>query len=256
MKRGTVPEISMRAMLEAGIHFGHQTRRWNPKMKPYIYGERNGIYIIDLQKSVQLLRKACDFITQAAARGGRIIFVGTKRQAQVIVAKEAERAGMFYVTKRWLGGTLTNFQTIKGSLDRLDKLEHLLSSENFEGLSKKERTMLTKKHQKLSLLLVGIRGMKTPPQALFVVDPKREHIAVKEANTLGIPIVAIADTNADPDELTYLIPGNDDAIRGIQLISRAIADAVIEGGAAATGGRIVGETPGLTLDDKPLVNPR
>lgn len=243
MKRGTMPEFSMRSMLEAGIHFGHQTRRWNPKMKPYIYGERNGIYIIDLQKSVQLLRKACDFVTQTAARGGKIIFVGTKRQAQAIVAHEAERAGMFYVTKRWLGGTLTNFQTIKGSLDRLDKLEHLLGSESFEGLSKKERTMLTKKHQKLSSLLIGIRKMKSPPQALFVVDPKREHIAVKEANTLGIPIVAIADTNADPDELTYLIPGNDDAIRGIQLISRAIADAVIEGGAIATGGQILSEAP-------------
>ncbi|OGD78576.1 MAG: 30S ribosomal protein S2 [Candidatus Coatesbacteria bacterium RBG_13_66_14] len=238
-----MPEFSMRAMLEAGIHFGHQTRRWNPKMKPYIYGERNGIYIIDLQKSVQLLRRACDFVTQTVARGGKLIFVGTKRQAQAIVAREAERVGMFYVTKRWLGGTLTNFQTIKGSLDRLDKLEHLLGSESFEGLSKKERTMLTKKNQKLSALLVGIRKMKSPPQALFVVDPKREHIAVKEANTLGIPIVAIADTNADPDELTYLIPGNDDAIRGIQLISRAIADAVIEGGAVATGGRIVNEAP-------------
>jgi small subunit ribosomal protein S2 len=238
-----MPEFTMRSMLEAGIHFGHQTRRWNPKMKPYIYGERNGIYIIDLQQSVQLLRRACDFVTQTAARGGRLIFVGTKRQAQAIIAREAERAGMFYVTKRWLGGTLTNFQTIKASLDRLDKLENLLGSESFEGLSKKERTMLTKRFGKLNALLAGIRGMKTLPQALFVVDPKREHIAVKEANSLGVPIVAIADTNCDPDELTYPVPGNDDAIRGIGLITHAIAEAAIEGGAIASGGMIVEEAP-------------
>jgi len=212
-------------------------------MKPFIFGERNGIYIIDLQQSVRLLRRACDFVTQTAARGGKLIFVGTKRQAQAIIAREAERAGMFYVNKRWLGGTLTNFQTIKGSLERLDKLEHLIGSEGFEGLSKKERTMLAKRHQKLSALLAGIRGMKTMPQALFVVDPKREHIAVKEANSLGIPIVAIADTNADPDELTYLIPGNDDAIRGISLITRAVSDAVLEGVAAATGGLVAEEAP-------------
>lgn len=240
----TVPEISMRAMLEAGIHFGHQTRRWNPKMRPYIFGERNGIHIIDLQISAQLLRKACDFVTQTVARGGRIIFVGTKRQAQAIIVREAERTGMFYVTKRWLGGTLTNFQTIKESLSRLDKLERLINSDSFENLSKKERTMLTKRYAKLNALLVGIRKMKTLPQALYVVDPKREHIATKEANSLGIPVVAIADTNCDPDELTYLIPGNDDAIRGIQLITKTIADAVTEGNAIATGGMIEEGTPG------------
>ncbi len=237
-------------MLEAGIHFGHQTSRWNPKMRPYIYGERNGIYIIDLQKSAQLLRRACDFVTQTVVRGGKFIFVGTKRQAQTIILREAERTGMFFVTKRWLGGTLTNFQTIKESLNRLDKLERLINSDSFENLSKKERTMLSKQYVKLNALLAGIRKMKTLPQALYVVDPKREHIAVKEANSLGIPIVAITDTNCDPDELTHLIPGNDDAIRGIQLITKTIADAVTEGVAIATGGIITEETPVSTQDSE------
>ncbi|MBD3400516.1 MAG: 30S ribosomal protein S2 [Candidatus Coatesbacteria bacterium] len=233
-----MPKVSVRAMLEAGLHFGHQTRRWNPKMERYIYGERNGIHIIDLQKSAQKLREACKFITKAAARGDKAIFVGTKRQAQSTIRKEAERCGMYFVTKRWLGGTLTNYSTIKGNLQRLDELERLIESERFQALSKKERTMITKRYDKLLGLHEGFRQMRTLPKILFVVDPKRENIAVREANRLGLTIVAVADTNCDPDELDYPIPGNDDAIRGIQLITHTVAEAIMEGLATGSEGDI------------------
>ncbi|MBD3373324.1 MAG: 30S ribosomal protein S2 [Candidatus Coatesbacteria bacterium] len=245
-----MPKISVRAMLEAGIHFGHQTRRWNPKMKRYIYGERNGIYIIDLQKSAQNLRKACEYVTRTSAGGGKLIFVGTKRQAQTTVKNEAQRCGMFYVNKRWLGGTLTNYRTIKGNLQRLDELEQLINSDRFTVLSKKERTMINKRYDKLLSLHQGFREMRRVPDALFIVDPKRENIAVREANRLGIPIIAIADTNCDPDELDFPIPGNDDAIRGIQLVTQAIADAALEGQAAASGGEVPFDEPDSESDDK------
>lgn len=233
-----MPKISTRAMLEAGLHFGHQTRRWDPKMKKYIYGERNGIYIIDLQQSAQLLRKACDFITTTAARGGKVVFVGTKRQAQKIVALEAETSGMYFVNKRWLGGTLTNYQTIKKSIARLEELEKQINSPEFEQRTKKERTMMKKKYDKLITLMGGIRDMKRLPDAVFIIDPKREEIAVKEARCLGIPIVAIVDTNCNPDLIDYPIPGNDDAIRGIQLVIKTICQAIHEGTAAATDGDV------------------
>ena len=233
-----MPKVSVRAMLEAGIHFGHQTRRWNPKMERYIYGERNGIHIIDLQKSAQKLREACKFVTRAAARGERAIFVGTKRQAQSTIRQEAERCGMYFVTKRWLGGTLTNYSTIKGNLQRLDEIESLVESDRLTALSKKERTMINKRYDKLLALHEGFRQMRTLPKILFVVDPKRENIAVREANRLGLTVVAIADTNCDPDDLDYPIPGNDDAIRGIQLITRTIADAILEGMAMGSEGDV------------------
>ncbi len=227
-------EVTMKQLLEAGVHFGHQTSRWNPKMKPYIFGARNGIYIIDLQQTVRMFRDAYGYVRELVADGGSILFVGTKKQAQDAIREEAERCGMFYVTNRWLGGMLTNFQTIKQSIDRLRKHEETLESEAMaQALTKKELIMISRERDKLMASLGGIKNMRKLPDALFIVDPKKEEIAVKEANKLGIPVVAAVDTNCDPDVIDYKIPGNDDAIRAIRLFCTAIADAAIEGRALA-----------------------
>jgi small subunit ribosomal protein S2 len=224
--------VTMKQMLEAGVHFGHQTKRWNPKMKPYIFGARNGIYIIDLQQTVSMWRRAYDFVRDLTARGEKVLFVGTKKQAQEVVAEEATRSTMFYVNNRWLGGTLTNFKTVKGSIERLRGIEKMSTDGTFERLPKKEVLGLNKERGKLERSLGGIKDMSRLPGALFVIDPKKEHIAVAEANRLQIPVVAIVDTNCDPDLIDYVIPGNDDAIRSIKLFTANIADACIEGGAA------------------------
>ncbi|GAB6935737.1 MAG: 30S ribosomal protein S2 [Bacillota bacterium] len=221
--------ISMKQLLEAGVHFGHQTRRWNPKMKKYIYTERNGIYIIDLQKTVRKMEEAYNFVRELAANGGTILFVGTKKQAQDSVREEAERCGMFYVNQRWLGGTLTNFQTIRKRIERLHELEQMETDGTFDVLPKKEVIRLRKEKQRLEKFLGGIKGMKSLPDAVYIIDPRKEKIAVAEARKLGIPVVAIVDTNCDPDEIDYVIPGNDDAIRAVRLITSKIADAVLEG---------------------------
>lgn len=220
--------ISMKQLLEAGVHFGHQTRRWNPKMKPYIYTERNGIYIIDLQKSVVMVDDAYKAVANIAADGGTILFVGTKKQAQDAVQAEAERCGMYYVNERWLGGMLTNFKTIQSRIKRLKDIERMEEDGTFDVLPKKEVIALRKEWEKLEKNLGGIKEMKRLPDVIFVVDPKKERICVQEAHTLGIPLVGIADTNCDPEELDYVIPGNDDAIRAVKLIVSKMADAVIE----------------------------
>jgi small subunit ribosomal protein S2 len=223
-------EITMKSLLEAGVHFGHQTSRWNPKMRPYIFGARNGIHIIDLQRTVELFRAAYDFVRDLSARGGTILFVGTKKQAQDVIKEEAERCGMFYVNNRWLGGTLTNFQTVKQSIDRLKKCEEILEDPTMvEALTKREMLRIQRERDKLLAALGGIKNMRKLPDALFVIDPKKEEIAVREANKLRIPVVAVIDTNCDPDMVDYKIPGNDDAIRAIRLFCSAIADAVLEG---------------------------
>src|SRR5437588_8423072 len=223
-------EVSMKQLLEAGVHFGHQTSRWNPKMKQYIFGARNGIYIIDLQQTVKMFRACYDFARDIAAQGGTLLFVGTKKQAQDIVKEEAERCGMFFVNNRWLGGMLTNFQTIRASIERLKKLEDIMADpEMVNALTKKEMSEHSHEHEKLMATLGGIKNMRKLPDALFVIDTKKEEIAVAEANRLGIPVVAVVDTNCDPDLISYRIPGNDDAIRAIKLFSAAMADAIIEG---------------------------
>jgi len=225
-----MPEVSMKQLLEAGVHFGHQTSRWNPKMKPYIFGARNGIYIIDLQRTVKLFEQAYAFVRELSANGGTLLFVGTKKQAQDAIREEAERCGMFYVNNRWLGGTLTNFQTIKQSIDRLKKCEETLDDAAMkEALTKKEMLGIERERNKLLTSLGGIKNMRKLPDALFVIDPKKEEIAVKEANKLHLPVVAVVDTNCDPDVVDYKIPGNDDAIRAIRLFCAAMADAVLEG---------------------------
>ena len=221
--------ISMKQLLEAGVHFGHQTRRWNPKMAPYIFTERNGIYIIDLQKTVKKIDEAYDFVKSVAAEGKPILFVGTKKQAQTAIHDEALRCDQYYVNQRWLGGMLTNYKTISTRIKRLNDINTMEADGTFEKLSKKEVLTLTRERDKLEKNLGGIKNMKGMPGAMFIVDPKKERIAVKEARTLGIPIVAIVDTNCDPDEVDYVIPGNDDAIRAVKLISSCMADAVIEG---------------------------
>jgi len=221
--------VSMKQLLEAGVHFGHQTRRWNPKMKPYIFTERNGIYIIDLQKTVRKVDEAYNFVRQIGMSGGRMLFVGTKKQAQEAVMEEARRSGDYYVNQRWLGGMLTNFDTIKRRVKRLAELKEQEASGQWERLPKKEVSALSRQKAKLEKYLGGIEGMRELPAALFVVDPRKEHIAVTEARKLGIPIVAIVDTNCDPDEVDYVIPGNDDAIRAVRLLTGKIADALIEG---------------------------
>jgi small subunit ribosomal protein S2 len=218
----------MKELLEAGVHFGHQTRRWNPKMKPYIFGKRNGIYIIDLQKTLKLFNQVADFVHQLAVEGKRILFVGTKRQAQEAIAEEARRSGEFYVTNRWLGGTLTNFVTLRASIERLKEIEARLGDEN-SPLTKKEKLRLEREREKMAKNLEGIREMEELPDALFVVDPKKEYIAVSEANKLGIPVIAIVDTNCDPELIDYPIPGNDDAIRAIRLFAARVADAYLTG---------------------------
>ncbi|MGN0573528.1 MAG: 30S ribosomal protein S2 [Acutalibacteraceae bacterium] len=221
--------VSMKQLLEAGVHFGHQTRRWNPKMAEYIFTERNGIYIIDLQKTVKKLEEAYMFARQVAADGGEILFVGTKKQAQDSVKEEAVRCGMPYVNARWLGGMLTNFNTIQKRIKRLAQLKTMESDGTFDLLPKKEVTKLNLEIEKLEKFMGGITEMKKQPAAMFIVDPRKERIAVLEAKKLGIPIIAIVDTNCDPDEVDYVIPGNDDAIRAVKLIAGAMADAVIEG---------------------------
>jgi small subunit ribosomal protein S2 len=219
----------MKELLEAGVHFGHQTKRWNPKMKPYIFGARNGIYIVDLQKTVRMFKTAYDFIVDTVADGKSVLFVGTKKQARESVYEEANRSEMFYVHNRWLGGMLTNFQTVKKSIERLNFLNQIENDGSIELYKKKERLKLGKERIKLDNNLGGIRTMKGLPGAMFVVDPKNESIAVREANRLGIPVVAIVDTNCDPEDVDYIIPGNDDAIRSIRLMASKIADACIEG---------------------------
>lgn len=224
-----VSVITMKALLEAGVHFGHQTRRWNPKMEQYIFTERNGIYIIDLQKTVKLVDEAYNFVKELAANGGEILFVGTKKQAQESIENEAKRCGMHYVNQRWLGGTLTNFKTIKKRIERLHELDRMEEDGTFEVLPKKEVIRLKHERERLEKFLGGIKNMSRIPDALFVVDPRKEKIAVSEARKLGIPVVAIVDTNCDPDEIDYVIPGNDDAIRAVKLLTETIANAVLEG---------------------------
>ncbi|MFP4167325.1 MAG: 30S ribosomal protein S2 [Desulfonatronovibrionaceae bacterium] len=221
--------VNMKQMLETGVHFGHQTRRWNPKMRPYIFGARKGIHIIDLQQTVKLFRDAHDFVVDRVAEGKQAIFVGTKRQAREIIMTEAKRCGMHYVTNRWLGGTLTNFQTIRGSIDRLKKLEEMFEDGSVNRFVKKEIVEMEREVRKLNMNLGGIKDMEDLPGVAFIVDPKKEEIAVKECRKLGIPIVAVVDTNCDPDLIDYVIPGNDDAIRAIKLFTASIADACLEG---------------------------
>ncbi|HEX3130084.1 MAG TPA: 30S ribosomal protein S2, partial [Thermoanaerobaculia bacterium] len=228
-------EVTMKELLEAGVHFGHQTRRWNPRMKPYIFGKRNGIYIIDLQKTVKLFEQVVEFVQSLAAEGKRILFVGTKRQAQEAIGEEAARCGEFYVTNRWLGGTLTNFVTLRTSIQRLKEIESRLNDSN-SPLTKKEKLRLDREREKMVKNLEGIRDMEELPDALFVVDPKKEAIAISEANKLGIPVIAIVDTNCDPELIDYIIPGNDDAIRAIRLFASRVADAYIEGSGHASEG--------------------
>jgi small subunit ribosomal protein S2 len=223
--------ITMRQMLEAGVHFGHQTKRWNPKMKPYIFGARNGIYIIDLQKTVQLARAALRFVSDVTARGGSVLFVGTKKQAQDVVREEATRSQQFFVTNRWLGGTLTNFKTIKQGIDRLKGIEKMSEDGTYARLPKKEVAMLEREREKLEKNLGGVKDMLRLPGAVFVIDPKKEEIAVHEANRLGIPVIGLVDTNCDPEGIDYVIPGNDDAIRSIKLFTGKLADACVEGSA-------------------------
>ena len=228
MEEKNMSVISMKQLLEAGVHFGHQTRRWNPKMAPYIYTERNGIYIIDLQKSVGKVDEAYKAVADIAAEGGTILFVGTKKQAQDAIKTEAERCGMYYVNERWLGGMLTNFKTIQSRIARLKAIEKMSEDGTFDVLPKKEVIELKKEWEKLEKNLGGIKEMKKIPDAIFIVDPKKERICVQEAHTIGITLIGIADTNCDPEELDYVIPGNDDAIRAVKLIVSKMADAVIE----------------------------
>jgi small subunit ribosomal protein S2 len=228
--------VSMKQMLESGVHFGHQTRRWNPKMKPYIFGARNGIHIIDLQQTVKLYRTAHDKVADTVAHGGQVIFIGTKRQAQEAIAAEATRSGQFYVANRWMGGTLTNFFTIQKSIERMKKLESMFADGSVNRYQKKEILTLQRELDKLMLVLGGIKDMESLPQLAFIIDPHREEIAVKECRTLGIPIVAVADTNCDPDVIDYIIPGNDDAIRAIKLFVAHMADACLEGEAMRKDG--------------------
>ena len=227
--------VSMKQRLEAGVHFGHQTRRWNPKMAQYIFTERNGIYIIDLQKTVKKLEEAYDYVRELSANGGTVLFVGTKKQAGDSIREEAERAGAYYVTARWLGGMLTNFETIRKRIRRLEQLRKMEADGTFERLPKKEVVKLNLEIEKLEKYLGGIKEMNKLPTAMFVVDPRKEKIAVAEAHKLGIPVIAIVDTNCDPDEIDYVIPGNDDAIRAVKLISSTMANAIIEGHQGAMG---------------------
>ncbi|MDY7032502.1 MAG: 30S ribosomal protein S2 [Thermodesulfobacteriota bacterium] len=222
-------DVTMKQLLEAGVHFGHQTKRWNPKMKEYIFGARNGIYIINLQKTVHLFREAYNFIIETVSKGESVLFVGTKRQAQEAIEEEAKRCNMFYVTNRWLGGALTNFQTIRKSVDRLKKIESMKVDGSFESLPKKEALKLEKEREKLEKNLGGIKEMDKLPGAVFVIDTRKERIAVAETKKLGIPCVGLVDTNCDPDDMTHVIPGNDDAIRAIRLFTSKVADACLEG---------------------------
>ena len=232
-----MPVVSMKQLLEAGVHFGHQTRRWNPKMAEYIFAERNGIYIIDLQKTVRKLEEAYNFVRSIASEGKSVLFVGTKKQAQESIKEEAGRAGAYFVNARWLGGMLTNFATIRRRIDRLSQIDKMSSDGTFDLLPKKEVIKLNLEAEKLQKFLGGIREMKKLPGALFIVDPRKEKIAVLEAKKLGIPVVAIVDTNCDPDDIDYVIPGNDDAIRAVKLIAGAMANAILEGRQGEDGGQ-------------------
>jgi small subunit ribosomal protein S2 len=233
--------LTMKELLEAGVHFGHQTKRWNPKMQKYIFGERNGIYIIDLQKTLKKFREAYGFVRDLAAGGGTMLFIGTKKQAQETVFEEAGRCGMFYVNQRWLGGTLTNFTTIRKSIGRLKKLEEMKETGEFDRVSKKEALELDREREKLEKALIGIKVMDSLPSAVFIIDPRKENIAVAEARRLGIPIVAIVDTNCDPTGIDYPIPGNDDAIRAVRLITSRMADAILEGRGTLAKDEVEGE---------------
>jgi small subunit ribosomal protein S2 len=226
--RGDLP-LPVRSLLDAGVHFGHQTKRWNPKMRPFIYGARNGVHIIDLDQTARLFGRAHTFIVETIARGGHLLMVGTKRQAQEIVQEEAQRSGSYYVVNRWLGGTLTNFRTIKQGLERMRQLERMKEDGTYMSITKKEVSRLEKERERFEKYLGGLKNMGSLPGCIFVIDPAKESIAVQEANKIGIPVIAITDTNCDPDKITYVIPGNDDAIRSIKLITGAVADAVIEG---------------------------
>ncbi|HEX3044679.1 MAG TPA: 30S ribosomal protein S2 [Bacillota bacterium] len=248
--------ISMKQLLEAGVHFGHQTRRWNPKMKQYIFTERNGIYIIDLQKTVKKVEEAYSFARTVIENGETILFVGTKKQAQDAIREEAERCGMFYVSQRWLGGTLTNFKTIRSRIDRLRKIERMEQDGSFDALPKKEVLELQKERLRLEKFLGGIRNMVKLPGAIFIVDPRKERIAVAEARKLEIPIIGIVDTNCDPDEIDYVIPGNDDAIRAVKLLAGKIADAVLESkqGEQLTDTAPAADTAAVTVAEPELTN--
>ena len=224
-----MPTASMIELLEAGVHFGHQTQRWNPKMKPYIYGARNGIYVIDLRKTTDLLDRAYELVRDYAAKGRNVLFVGTKKQAADVVAEEAARSGAYYINRRWLGGMLTNFETIRGRVNKLKELEEFINNGYVDKLPKKEVAQLNRQLAKLSKTLGGIKDMRGLPDLIFIVDQAKEEIAIKEANKLGIPVICLADTNANPDGIDYIIPGNDDAIRSIKLITSKLADAVLEG---------------------------
>jgi small subunit ribosomal protein S2 len=233
----TMAGVTIKDLLEAGVHFGHQTKRWNPKMKKFLFGERNGIYIIDLQKTLKRFEEAQQFVRDLAAQGGTVLFVGTKKQAVESIQEEALRAGMYFVNRRWLGGTLTNFQTITKSISRLKQLEDMKATGKFEAFSKKEVLKLEREMQKLNNALMGIKRMEQLPGAVYVIDPKKERIAVQEARRLGIPVIGVVDTNCDPDEVDFPIPGNDDAIRAVRLLTARLADAIVEGrGEAAKSG--------------------
>ncbi len=245
-----MPSISMKELLEAGVHFGHQTKRWNPKMKEYIFGERNGIYIIDLQKTLKLFKEAMRCVGEMAAQGKNVLFVGTKRQAQEAIAEEAGRCGMFYVNQRWLGGLLTNHVTIQRSIKRLKELDTMATEQGYAGRSKKEITRLERERKHLQQYLAGIKEMPGLPDYLFVIDSNKEEIAVREARKLGIPVVAVVDTNCDPDMVDIPIPGNDDALRAIRLFSSKIADAVVEGRALATEQEFTAEK--IVADETPI----
>ncbi len=245
-----MPSISMKELLEAGVHFGHQTKRWNPKMKEYIFGERNGIYIIDLQKTLKLFKEAMRFVGEMASQGKNVLFVGTKRQAQEAVSEEATRCQMYYVNQRWLGGLLTNHITIQRSIKRLKDLDALATEANYQGRSKKEITRLERERKHLQQNLAGIKEMPGLPDFLFVIDSNKEEIAVREARKLGIPVVAVVDTNCDPDQVDYPIAGNDDALRAIRLFSSKIADAVVEGRALATEQEFTAEK--IVADETPI----
>ena len=224
-----MPTASMIELLEAGVHFGHQTQRWNPKMKPYIYGARNGIYVIDLRKTTDLLDEAYNLVRDFAAKGKNVLFVGTKKQAAEVVAEEAKRSGAYYINRRWLGGMLTNFETIRGRVNKLKEMEEFINNGYIDKLPKKEVAQMNRQLAKFSKTLGGIKDMRGLPELIFVVDQAKEEIAIKEANKLGIPVICLADTNANPDGINYIIPGNDDAIRSIKLITSKLADAVLEG---------------------------
>ncbi len=241
--------VSVREMLQAGLHFGHQTRRWNPKMKPYIYGPRNGIYIVNLDLTKRLFDKACDYITAEVKKGGSVLFVGTKRQAQAIINEEAKRCEMFYIDHRWLGGMLTNFQTIKNSIDRLKLIESMQADGSINRFPKKEILLMEKERVKLERNVGGIKNMRNLPSVIFIVDPKKEAIAINEAGKLNIPVVAITDTNCDPDNIDFIIPGNDDAIRSIRLLSHHVAEAVLAGQAAKDGENASDEAVAAAMGD-------